>query len=255
MGTLRKSQDGGKCGDGIHHLYAHTLGAECLPPRSAIHVVVTPSHWITSINVWVDAATREEPEADLRWILRRPYAYLPPVRYLDHCQLAPTDLQEWLQEQAAVPARVHYEHRRSQLPTLPGTAHGLVHRQQRRHIRAHCIPNLPTMTVPAERAQHRNMQMQEQCLLCGSSPEMAQHVWACWVQTHEWRPARQRLHAWPTTYVGSRASQVEGHLWEPAIFEKWAAAIATPSLRTAHMGLTGSHDIGTEFITQMVKES
>ena len=34
----------------------------------------------------------------------------PRVRYQNHCQLAPTHLQEWLQEQAAVPARVHYEH-------------------------------------------------------------------------------------------------------------------------------------------------
>ena len=68
--------------------------------------MVVTSHWITSINVQVDAATTEEPQADLTWLLRRPYAYLR-----DHCQLAPTDLQEWLQEQAAVPARVHYGHR------------------------------------------------------------------------------------------------------------------------------------------------
>ena len=31
--------------------------------------------------------------------------------------------------------------------------------------------------------------------------------------------------------------------------------IATPSLRVAHMGLTGPHDIRTEFIRQVVKES
>ena len=44
-------------------------------------MVVTPSHWITSINVRVDAATREEPQADLTWMLRCLYAYLPPPGY------------------------------------------------------------------------------------------------------------------------------------------------------------------------------
>ena len=53
----------------------------------------------------------EEPQADLTWMLCRPYACLPPVKFRDHCQLAPTDLREWLQEQVAVPAGVHYEHR------------------------------------------------------------------------------------------------------------------------------------------------
>ena len=31
-------------------------------------------------------------------MLRRPYTCLPPVKYRDYCQLAPTNLQEWLQE-------------------------------------------------------------------------------------------------------------------------------------------------------------
>ena len=75
------------------------------------------------------------------------------------------------------------------------------------------------------------------------------------MQTHEWRPARQRLHAWLTIYIGLRTAQVQGQLWELAVLEQWAAAIATPSLRMAHMGLTGPHDIRTEFIKQVVKES
>ena len=110
VGALRTYQEGGKCGDGIHHLHSHTPGAEHLSPRCAIKVVVTPSHRIASIDVWVDAATREEPRVDLTWMQRRPYAYLPQVQYRNHCQLAATDLQEWLQEQPAVPARVHYKH-------------------------------------------------------------------------------------------------------------------------------------------------
>ena len=43
--------------------------------------------------------------------------------------------------------------------------------------------------------------------------------------------------------------------WEPIVLEQWAAAIATPCLRTAHMGLTGPHNVGTEVIKQEAKES
>ena len=31
---------------------------------------------------------------------------------------------------------------------------------------------------------------------------MAQRLWECLVQSHEWQPARQRLHTWLSTYVG-----------------------------------------------------
>ena len=42
------------CGDGLHHL----------APKAAIHIVVTPSKWNTTINVSADAASREVPQAD-----------------------------------------------------------------------------------------------------------------------------------------------------------------------------------------------
>ena len=58
----------------------------------------------------VDAATREKPQMDLTWILRHPYAFLPAAKFRERMQLAPSDLQGWLQEQAAVPAQVQYEH-------------------------------------------------------------------------------------------------------------------------------------------------
>ena len=124
-------------------------------------------------------------------MLRRPYAYLPPEQYRDHCQLAPTDLQEWSQEQAAIPVRVHYKHRwgPNYHPGL-GLPPDWFTSDQERHIGAHRMRNLPTMMVLVERTQHRNVQLYEQCLLCGGSPETAQHVWACPVQAHEWRPAR-----------------------------------------------------------------
>ena len=81
------------------------------------------------------------------------------------------------------------------------------------------IRNLPTMTGLAECVQHRNAQMHMQCLLCASGPEAAQHLWECPVQTHEWHPARQCLHLCINTYVGPRASHVQGQLWDPAILE------------------------------------
>ena len=79
--------------------------------------------------------------------------------------------------------------------------------------------HLPTMTVLAKRAQHRNVQLHERCMLCGGGPETAGHVWACPVQTHEWRPAKQRVRACLTTYGGPQASQVQGQLWDPAVLE------------------------------------
>ena len=85
VGGLRTYQEGGHCGDGIHHLYATVLGGRCLSPTSAINVVTTPLHWITDLNVRVDAATQEPPEVDLTWLLRHPFSFLPPVTYRDQC--------------------------------------------------------------------------------------------------------------------------------------------------------------------------
>ena len=76
VGALRTYHEGGHCGDGIHHLYATVLQGQRLSPESAINVLTTPSHWITDLNVRVDAATQEPPEVDLTWLLRRPYSFL-----------------------------------------------------------------------------------------------------------------------------------------------------------------------------------
>ena len=111
VGALLTYQEGGRCGDGIHHLYATVLGGQRLSPKSAINVVTTPSHWITDLNVRVDAATRELPEVDLTWLLRRPYLFIPPTPYRDQCQLFPTALSDWLQDRASIPAQAAYEAR------------------------------------------------------------------------------------------------------------------------------------------------
>ena len=55
----------------------------------------------------------------------------------------------------------------------------------------------------------------------------ARHLRECPVQSHEWQPARQHVHTWPSTYVGPRASQVQSRLWDPAVLEQCSAAIAT----------------------------
>ena len=59
VGALRTYQEGGHCGDGIHHLYATVLGegGGCVFPASAINVVTMASHWTTDLNVRADTAT------------------------------------------------------------------------------------------------------------------------------------------------------------------------------------------------------
>ena len=94
MGTVRTYHEGKHCGHCMHHLYAQSLGAKCLSPWAAINILVTPSHCISAINVWVDAATTEEPQADLTW--SRPYSFGPLLNFADHCHLVCSDLQEWL---------------------------------------------------------------------------------------------------------------------------------------------------------------
>ena len=66
VGALRTNHEGGHCGDGIHHLYATVLRGQRLSPESAINVLTTPLHWITDLNVRVDAATQHPPEVDSR---------------------------------------------------------------------------------------------------------------------------------------------------------------------------------------------
>ena len=57
----------------------------------------------------------------------RPFAFLPAEKFRDHCQLAPSELQDWLHEHAAIPARVHYAHP-WRAKVRPRFASGLVHR-------------------------------------------------------------------------------------------------------------------------------
>ena len=256
VGALRTYQEGGHCGDGIHHLYATVLGGQRLSPRSAINVVTTPSHWITDLNVRVDAATREPPEVDLTWLLRRPYSFIPPVPFRDQCQLSPTALSDWLQDRASIPAQAIYEARWG-VNFMPGGGLPLdwFDHDQQRHITAHRMDNVPTMTVLAHRSSHRGTVLDTTCLLCGTQPETAPHLWACSAQSHEWGPARRRLAAWLDQKVGPRAAPVRHQLWEPTVLEQWAAALRTPSMQLAHLECTGPHSLGTEFLRHVVEES
>ena len=215
IGVVRTYHEGGHRGNGIHRLYAQTLGAKHLGPRAAINIVVTPSQWIIPINVQVDAATREEPQAGLTWMLCRPYAFLPRVKFQDRCQLAPTDLQEWLHEKAAIRARVHYEHRWG--PN--DRSLDWFTSDQQHHLAAHRMCNLPTMTVLVERSGHHNVRLCTRCLLCNSGLETARHLWEHPVQSHKWCLARQHLRTWLSIYVGPRASRVHSQLWDSEVLE------------------------------------
>ena len=66
VGALRTYQEGGHCGDGIHHLYATVVRGQRLSLTLAINVVATLLRSITDPNVRVDAATPEPPKVD-RW--------------------------------------------------------------------------------------------------------------------------------------------------------------------------------------------
>ena len=94
VGALQTYQEGGRCGDGMHHLYATVLRGPQVSPASPINVVTTPSHWITDLNVRVDAGTQEPREVDLTWLLRRPFSFLSPLTSPDQCQLSPTALSD-----------------------------------------------------------------------------------------------------------------------------------------------------------------
>ena len=50
---------------------------------------------------------------------------------------------------------------------------------QQRHITAHGMDNIPTMTVLVHRSSHRDTVLDTTCLLCGAQPEMAPHLRAC----------------------------------------------------------------------------
>ena len=158
VGALRTYQEGGHRGDGIHHLYATVMAGQRLSPRSAINVVTTPSHWITDLNVRVDAATREPPEVDLRRLLRHPGSIIPPVLYRDQCQLSPTALSDWLQDRASIPAHAAHEARwRMNFMWGGGLPLDRFDLDQQRHITAHLMDSVPTMTVLAHSSSSRVM--------------------------------------------------------------------------------------------------
>ena len=204
-------------------------------------------HWITDLNVRVDAATQEPPDVDLTWLLRRPFSFLSPVTYRDQCQLSPMAPNHWLQVQASIPARVGYEARwGAHYTSGSGLPLDWFDSDQHRHITAHRMDNIPTMTVLAHWSSHPNTVLETTCLLCGAQPETVPHLWACSAQSHKCGPARRRLAEWLDHKVGKRAASQRHQLWEPAVLEQWAVALRTPSMQRAHMECYGPHALGTD---------
>ena len=48
---------------------------------------------------------------------------------------------------------------------------------------------------------------------------------------------------------------VRNQPWEPAVLERWAAALHTPYMQWAHMECCGPHTPGTEFMRHIIEES
>ena len=111
------------------------------------------------------------------------------------------------------------------------------------------------MTVLAHRSSHRDTVLDTTCLLCGTQQEMVPHLWVYSAQSHEWRPARERLAAWLDHYMGRQVAPVRTQLWEPVVLEQWTAALQTPSMKQAHMDCSGPHTLGTEFVRHVIEES
>ena len=101
------------------------------------------------------------------------------MTYRDQCQLSPTALSDWLQDQASIPACVKYVAQWG-VNYTPGSCPPLYwfDGDQQRHISAHCMDNIPTMTVLVHRSSHHNTVLDTTCLLYGAQLETAPHLWA-----------------------------------------------------------------------------
>ena len=166
-----------------------------LPPGSeAVHCRSCPAHC---------------PRAVRQCIAGVGYSFVPPVPFRYQCQLSLTALSDWLQDRACIPAQAIYEARWG-VTFMPGGGLPLdwFDHDQQRHITAHRMDNIPTMAVLAHRSSHQGTVLDTTCLLCGTQPETAPHLWGRSAQSHEWGPARRRLAAWLDQKVGPRAALV-----------------------------------------------
>ena len=87
VGALHKYRDSVMSRHGMREFYAQCMGSRVVAPLSAINIIITPSHWKTSVNVKVDRATGEVPTVHLPRALHRHYAYAPSEKYVDHYPL------------------------------------------------------------------------------------------------------------------------------------------------------------------------
>ena len=224
-----------KKGAGIHHLYATSLVGRRLSPALAINVVTPPSHWITDLNVRVDAAARRgnhhrltshgssaaPSPLSLGWPTGTG-ASCPPQRWATGCKIKPPFRRK---------SEVRYE-------ALWGANYLLacrlpldrLYNDQRRHISAHRLDNIPTMTVLALGSSHCNTVLDTKCLACGTEPKngapplgllgLVPRLGASSLASPRVaRPESRR-----------RAVLVRNQPWEPCVLEHWAAASHTPSM-------------------------
>ena len=132
---------------------------------------------------------------------------LPTVQYTRGLRMI-AHRAYWFASVVAVPRDVGRHPGHCLLVTAPSAHHTTPHHtgsglpldwfdsDPERHITAHHMDNIPTMTVLAHRSSHRDTVLDTTCLLCGAQPETAPHLWACLAQSHEWEPASRRLAEW-----------------------------------------------------------
>ena len=108
--------------------------------------------------------------------------------------------------------------------------------------------NLHTMIVLAEHSEHRNVRLCMQCLLWDNGPETSRHLWECPVQSHEWRPARQRLAPAHVAEHLCRATSIIGvtmGLRDPrAVVVGHRDTVPLDSLHESALGATGHYGMG-----------
>ena len=52
-----------------------------LAPTAAVNIVTMPSHWIMEFNTRVYAATNDEPQVGLTWMLRHHFSFVSAEKF------------------------------------------------------------------------------------------------------------------------------------------------------------------------------
>jgi hypothetical protein len=243
----------------MREFYAQRLGSERLEPTAAINILVTPSHWITSVNVRADRATGDIPSTDLSRALRRHFAFAPAGKYLDHYQMVPKVLLGWLRERASEASEIYNQDAYGEAwKSGRGLRMDWLVARQQRHAQQHRMHTLPTMEVMARRAAHYRQTVSPECMLCGAAVETVGHGWTC--RATEWvaRANRQRLVDWLDRHVyrgREGPKSLKEAVYDPKAQEIWASGTATAEMKQDHLSIAARGSMGTQFLREAIQAS